>query len=181
MFPNEPQVVTYKSVERSVSAVSSLNSGPPIEQARPRSGSEGTVIKGQRTQNSSSLMPPLPIAANGTLLSHEKSYESSMSSSTKTSHMNVVECIDFCDVGNVLGEIGILEQKVNEVDAICETDVQVFFIGKEKVEMLIKEHPVLKDRLWKLLGVHIASTLLMQLSEYQVNVQSYKHTSCSRL
>ena len=96
------------------------------------------------------------------------SSESTVPREGKSARVNVVECIDFCDVGNVLGEIGILEQRVNEVDAICETDVMVFFIARHKVESLIKEHPVLKDRLWKLLGVHIASTLLIQLSEYQV-------------
>lgn len=117
-------------------------------------------------------MPPTPLATNGSHVNgsspaQEKTNDSSLSHSAKTAN---VESIDFCDRGNILGEIGILEQKVNEVDAICETDVQVFFIGKEKVEMLIKEHPVLKDRMWKLLGVHIASTLLSQLSEYQVAI-----------
>lgn len=110
-------------------------------------------------------MPPSTLS-DGTVLYHEKTgSEIFFSQSAKTAH---VEAIDFCDVGNILGEIGILEQKVNEVDAICETDVQLFFIGREKVEMLITEYPVLKDRMWKLLGVHIASTLLIQLSEYQV-------------
>lgn len=54
------------------------------------------------------------------------------------------------------------------MDAICETDVQVFFIEREKLEKLMKEYPVLELRMWKILGVHIASTLLIQTTEYQV-------------
>ena len=141
-------------MERSISSAASLNF-ELTERARPHSNSDGTFVQRPR---SSSLMPPSSV-------SRAKSSDYSLSNSAKTAH---VECIDFCDVGNILGETGILEQKVNEVDAICETDVQLFFIEREKVEMLIKEYPVLKERMWKLLGVHIASTLLIQQSDYQV-------------
>ena len=82
--------------------------------------------------------------------------------------LNMVECIDFYDVGNVLGEIGILENRENEIDAICETDVQVFLIERNQLENLMLKYPVLRDRMWKILGVHIASTLLIKLAEYQV-------------
>jgi CRP-like cAMP-binding protein len=84
--------------------------------------------------------------------------------------LNLVECIDFYDVGNVLGEIGILEHKENEIDAICETDVQVFLIERMKLELLMQRYPVLRDRMWKILGIHIASTLLIKLVEYQVRL-----------
>lgn len=83
--------------------------------------------------------------------------------------LNMVECIDFYDVGNTLGEIGILECKENQIDAICETDVQVFFIERRTVEDLLSKYPVLRDRMWKIVGVHIASSLLTKLTEYQVN------------
>lgn len=82
--------------------------------------------------------------------------------------LSMVECIDFYDVGNVLGEIGILEHKENEIDAICETDVDVFFIQKEKLEILMTKHPVLLERMWKILGIHIAATVLTKLTEYEV-------------
>lgn len=96
----------------------------------------------------------------------EKSHSSNSSGHSAT--YNVVESMDFYDVGNVLGEIGILEQAVSQIDAVCETDVMVFFIEREKLENLMKEQPVLEERMWKILAVHIASTLLIQTAEYQV-------------
>lgn len=83
--------------------------------------------------------------------------------------LNMVECIDFYDVGNILGEIGILEHKENQIDAICETDVQVFFIEKKTVDDLLSKYPVLRDRMWKIVGVHLACSLLTKSTEYQVN------------
>lgn len=97
---------------------------------------------------------------------------SSVSSSIDKSSLflNLVECIDFYDVGHVLGETGILKRKDNEIDAICETDVQVFLIKKKDLEHLMLAFPVLKDRMWKILGVHIASSLLIKQDEYQVSL-----------
>ena len=107
---------------------------------------------------------------NPNTLSPERSAQNSLNFpfADKAMLMNMVQCVDFYDVGNVLGEIGILELKVNQIDAICETDVQVFFIEREKLEKLMKKYPVLKERMWKILGVHIASTMLAKLTEYEV-------------
>ncbi len=81
----------------------------------------------------------------------------------------ITESFDFYEAGNVMGEIGMLEQGINEVGAICETDVQVFFIEREKLEHLLYIYPILEEKLWKIVGVGIAATILGQLTEYQVS------------
>lgn len=161
------QVVTYKQIESSSNLYFPREEKPSFR--RNRSSSEGAfhpVSKqspiepaGKLPDSSSTLAPP-----------ENKFVDSATYFSDRSSMLlNMVECIDFYDVGNVLGEIGILERKDNEIDAICETDVQVFFIDKLKLEVLMQKHPVLMERMWKILGVHIASTLLIKLAEYQVN------------
>ena len=106
--------------------------------------------------------------SNNNLLSPDRLLASSSTSAIPT-YYNVVESIDFYDVGNVLGEIGILRNAASQIDAVCETDVKVFFIERGKLEQLMIEHPVLEERMWKILAVHIASTLLVQTPEYQVH------------
>ena len=142
---------------------------------RPRSSSEGAYVDGTLSPitSNSFLLPTVPVAgklpdSSSTLLPPGRSQSSSYVPDKSTMLLNMVECIDFYDVGNVLGEIGILEQKVNHIDALCETDVEVFFIERVKLERLMKKYPVLNERMWKILGVHIASTLLTKLTEYEV-------------
>ena len=79
-------------------------------------------------------------------------------------------------MGNVLGEIGILEQRENQFEAVCETDVKVFFISRDELEKLMKKHPVLEERMWKILAVHIASTVLSNTTEY--NVSGWSRSVC---
>ena len=161
------QVVTYKQLDHSYSTSSSNIFAIPGVENKNRTTSLGV----------STLAPKAPQSSNGSPshasseLPIDKSGRSSTSSIIDKSTMllNMVECIDFYDVGNILGEIGILEHKENQIDAICETDVQVFFIEKKTVDDLLSRYPVLRDRMWKIVGVHIASSLLAKLTEYQVN------------
>ena len=87
---------------------------------------------------------------------------------TTDSGSHFCEAYDFYSAGSVLGEKGILEHQESEMVATCETDVLAFFIGRKDLEELMRRYPVLESRLWRILGVHIAATLLVQLSEYQV-------------
>ena len=172
------QVVTYKQIENSSSSLYYNRSREVLSHEeklegikRARSSSEGSYRLRQTLSPGGRSDYSVPSSPERILSSSDRyNLHSSPSSSLDKSSMllNVVECIDFYDVGNVLGEIGILERKDNEIDAICETNVQVFLIQKQNLENLMQKYPVLKDRMWKILGIHIASTLLIKQDEYQV-------------
>lgn len=68
-----------------------------------------------------------------------------------------------------MGETVILEQKQYNMFVECETDVQAFFIKGEDLDATLKRYPVVEERLWRVNGIQIATQLLVQLPEYQVN------------
>ena len=164
--------MTYKQMngsfsQSSPSSMAAIHGWDKDQIHRPRSTSDITELHQSDTRRSRLNSPSTQLLLQPPL-------------AQSTSSTNNVDTVDFYDVGNVLGEIGILEKAVSKIDAECETDAQLYFIEREKLEKLMKEQTVLEERMWKILAVHISSTLLIQTPEYQVCVRLsctvYVHT-----
>ena len=104
---------------------------------------------------SSALCPPPPTNTPRTASSFSKKW-------------TMVDSAKFISVGQVLGDVAMLEGGNANFYACCETGVKVFRIPRQEVLHLLQERPVLEERLWKHRGINVATMLLERLLEYKV-------------
>lgn len=74
---------------------------------------------------------------------------------------------DFIGAGKVIGEMGVLTSAPRSAAMTCDSDVTVYFIGKEDLLSTLQSFPLLEDKLWLVCGVRAAVTALKGLPLYQ--------------
>ena len=82
-----------------------------------------------------------------------------------------IEYVELTGVGTVLGEAEILEKRRTHSLVTCETGVEAFQLDHSELKDLMQEYPVLEERLWRLRGVSVATTLLEETVEYKVRIR----------
>lgn len=85
---------------------------------------------------------------------------------------------DFIGTGIVLGETSMLMGTEKNATVTCEIPVQTLFIPKNIVFESIKMYPKIGEMLWRIVGVRIASKLLLGLNEYEESTSQEVQMLC---
>ncbi|XP_057290115.1 sodium/hydrogen exchanger 10-like [Hydractinia symbiolongicarpus] len=85
---------------------------------------------------------------------------------------------DYLYAGNVIGEMGLLTDSVRNASVICETTVQAYFVGADKIHRAMKRFKGLTEGLWRVCGIRIAVPLLMEHDVYKIWSKEYLRMVC---
>ena len=74
--------------------------------------------------------------------------------------------IDILGRGQFIGEISDMTGVVRSAEVVAESPVTALFISGVQLRKIIKDFPVVKTRLWNIVGLRISENLLREISPY---------------